>query len=193
MKNFKTCSYYAFSFLLAACLFMSNFASAHADDGAVHQGVVPGGVELRLGLGYLGAGDYQSFDSGLTLNIDAGYRWDWVGFTVDFGLGGFPLDKPLLSWGDDDDYGGGFLPLCTLHVNALFSYNRDRLEVWGKLGTGVAVIVILPVLSLKAALGVSYRVTEAVGIGIDFAYMPVIGSGGIAHMISATGHLRFHF
>jgi len=221
MKNLETCAYFLFLFLLTACLAMIIPAAAHAeyDDesgeayvnvygesseayvygessevyesyDASRQSFSTTGLELRLGFGYLGGMVPNSVDNGANFNVDLGYRWDWVGFTVDLGLGGVMMD----SWFSRERDSKWLCFIGTLHVNALFVYNLDRLEIWGKLGGGVGLVLIFPILGLKAALGVSYRFTETFGMGVDFAYMPMLTIGGnVYHLIEATGHLRFHF
>jgi len=144
------------------------------------------GVEFQLGVGYLGAGNYSDWSSGFTFNLDVGYRWDWIGYTIDLGLGALggysEVFERRLFW-----FFG------TLHACALFSYNRDKFELWGKLGAGVDFLGFVPILSFKAAIGVSYRVTETFGIGVDFAYMPLIAGSEAIHVISGSGHVRFLF
>ncbi|MCL2325877.1 MAG: porin family protein [Proteobacteria bacterium] len=207
MKNLKTCAYFLFTLLLTACLAMSIPVAAHAEiydeSGETHevydpyetsqQGFSTTGLELRLGLGYLGGIASDSVDNGAIFNIDLGYRWDWVGFTVDLGLGGVWLDRLTFSSKDRSDAKWPCF-IGTLHVNALFTYNLDRLEIWGKLGGGFGLALIFPTLTIKAAVGVSYRFTETFGMGADFAYMPMLSIfGNVYHLIATTGHLRFHF
>jgi len=140
------------------------------------------GVELQLGFGYVAAGRGTGFNSGFTANLDIGYRWDWIGFTIDFEASLFPEGGPYF---------------CRFHASALFSYNIDKFEIWGKLGLGVDYLWILAVPSLKLAVGASYRMTEILGVGVDFAYIPslraMIGFGENIHVISPSVHLRFFF
>ncbi|MBQ9393915.1 MAG: outer membrane beta-barrel protein [Proteobacteria bacterium] len=169
--------------LLFAALACLAFTCAPTEEASAQ------GFELDAGIGWMANTWYGAAQHGFEITISPGYRIvDWVGVYLDQGFGGlFPG-------------GEGFFAGQTI-FNAKFYYELGPGELWGKFGLGAFYTgshgESSGAFAFKIGIGYTADITEMIGIGGQFDYLPTMGGNGWAsfctHVIEFQFHVRFKF
>lgn len=147
------------------------------------------GFEVDAGLGWLGHVWHGDGVHGFELTVSPGYRIiDWVGVYVDQGFGG------VFS------HGSGMFMGQTI-FNAKFYYKVGPGELWGKVGLGAVYVskdgISSGEFAFKFGIGYTVDITNMIGIGGNFDYLPMLGGdyGGYwcTHVLELQFHVRFKF
>ena len=169
--------------LLFAALACLAFTCAPTEDASAQ------GFELDAGFGWLANTEYGGASHGFEITVSPGYRIvDWVGVYIDQGFGG-------LFSGGDSGFAGQTI------FNAKFYYQLGPGEIWGKFGLGAFYTsyhgVSNGAFAFKIGFGYTADITDMIGIGGNFDYLPAIWSGNYVswttHVLELQFHVRFKF
>ena len=170
--------------LLFAALACLAFTCAPTEEASAQ------GFELDAGFGWMAETDDGHGIHGFEITVSPGYRIvDWVGVYIDQGFGG------LFNSGHGQFAGQTIF-------NAKFYYQLGPGEIWGKFGLGAFYKAhdgdSWGAFAFKIGTGYTADITDMIGIGGNFDYLPAIWSSGYGwsvctHVLELQFHVRFKF
>ncbi len=158
-----------------------------------------GAIELDGGFGFAGLyGKHHSDFNGFAFTLGVRYRaLDWLALGVEQDLGG-------IFWEDDNDYNGFYGATI---FGAKFILAVSALELFGNLGIGATYVNMEydhhegPAhvkwdwdnawFGLRIGVGATYKITDALGIGLNFDYTPSFDDDIVSHFLRLQLHVVF--